>query len=89
MRSIKSWMVVVGLATLLSSALACGGKSCDELKKDVTNECCAGTVGCVMDTTSSAAFDSMCKEGEDQCGSSLTCSGSPSGAICTMKCSCG
>ena len=86
MISIRSRIIVIGLATLLSPLFGCAGKSCDELKNDVTNQCCAGKVGCTLDTT---GFDSMCQQADDKCGNSLTCSGSPSGSSCMIECGCG
>ncbi len=86
MNSIKSRMIVVGLATLLSPFFGCSGKSCDELRTDVTNQCCAGKAGCAIDATE---FSTMCKQADDKCGNNLTCSGSPSGSSCMVECGCG
>jgi hypothetical protein len=86
MSSIKSRIIVIGLATLLSPLSGCNGKSCDELRKDVTNQCCAGKASCSLDESQ---FDSLCKQADDKCGSNLTCSGSPSGSTCMVQCGCG
>jgi hypothetical protein len=87
MSSIKSRMVGFCLAALLLPLFGCEGKSCEDLKKDVTNQCCAGKSNCTLDNE--AAFDSMCKQVDDKCGTNLTCSGSPSGATCVIQCGCG
>jgi hypothetical protein len=88
MRSNRSWMVVLGLATLLSPFFGCSSKSCDEWYKDVVNQCCAGKTSCSL-TVDQTSFDNMCKPIDDKCGTSLTCSGTPSGSTCTVECSCG
>ena len=88
MSSIKSWMVVVGLAISLCPLFGCSHKSCDDWYKDVVNQCCAGKANCTL-TVDKSGFDNMCQPVDDQCGSSLSCSGTASGSTCDIQCSCG
>ena len=87
MSSIRSRMIVVGLAISLSPLFGCSHKSCDEWYQDVSKQCCAGAANC---SANKSQFDSVCKQADDKCGSNLKCSGSSSsGTACTVQCGCG
>jgi len=88
MSAIKSSMFAVGIVAALCPLFGCNDKSCDDWYKDVVNQCCAGKANCSM-SVDKTSFDNMCQPIDDKCGSSLTCSGTANGAICTMECGCG